>query len=222
MSVIICSCTKRHKEETILFESIDEFLPYDFLESNKVGLAEAYNYFLQKHKNRYKFIVLVHDDVFIQFPERLEETLEIYSTSYDVMGLAGAKHITIKKPTLWHIMSQREEWRGAVSHYINNGNKLRQTMITSFGPVPDRVLVIDGLFIAINTETLIDEVRFDESNTGMWHLYDIDFCLTCNKNQKKIGVIDFPVIHASPGLKSLKDKNFLSSQEWFLEKWCNT
>lgn len=217
MSVIVCSCTKNHKEDTKLFESIDGYLPYDFIENNKFDLASAYNSFLQKYKNKYKFIVLVHDDVTLSYPECLEETLEKYSKQFDIMGLAGAKHITIKKPTLWHLMSKREEWRGAVSHPCNQS----QTMVTSFGPMPDRVLVIDGLFMAINTEYLNDNIKFDETNTGKWHLYDLDFCLTCNANQKKIGVIDYPVIHSSPGLKDSNDKSFLSSQDWFLKKWSN-
>ena len=65
----------------------------------------------------------------------------------------------------------------------------------------------------------VEENLFDESNTGKWHLYDLDFCLNMNKLHKTIGVVDLPIIHASPGLRSMTDKAFQLSQEWFVEKW---
>ncbi len=214
---LICSVTRGKKEDTQLFKSCAD-IPVKFFENNTKSLAEVYNYILRVYGVGYiDYLIFCHDDVTIQYPDKLIEVLEEGGKHYDVMGLAGAKSIEIKRPTLWHLMSKRQDWRGSVSHLVNEN----QHMVTSFGPMPDRCLVIDGLFIAVKTNALTDYIRFDETNEGKWHLYDMDFCLTCNKHQKRIGVIDFPVIHSSPGLMNAQDESFISSQEWFIRKWGN-
>jgi hypothetical protein len=196
----------------------DNITSEDFKLNNTDSLAKVYNHFIDKWKRETDWLVLVHDD--IKLPRGFDIYHALQNSGYDICGLAGATSITPKEPALWHLMSKREDWRGAVSHPVNE----KQHMVTSFGPMPARTLIIDGLFIGIRTEILLDnpELRFDESNPGKWHHYDLDFCLTANKCKKKIGVVDVPVIHNSPGLKSLEDDAFKSSQEWFLKKWSNS
>jgi hypothetical protein len=182
--------------------------------NNTTPLANVYNNYINKYKDKYEWIVLVHDDVYMPHLNNLSTILD--ETDYDVVGLAGSKTMNPKEPALWHLMSPREDYVGAVSHPIKGTD---QHFVTSFGPLPSRSLVVDGLFIGIRTESLTDNMRFDESNPGKWHHYDLDFCLTCNKENKKVGVIDFPLVHNSPGLLSLDDEAFKKSQKWFLDKW---
>ena len=232
----ICA-TQGKKEDTLLYKWIsaldfvklhgncylynrEHHISVNYYENNKKPLSNVYNSGIQGVDSDYPgWIVFIHDDVMINCNDIFERLMHIdQHTDYDVIGLAGAKTITPKKPALWHLMSKREDWRGSVAHYHPNSEEY---CVTSFGKLNDRVLVVDGLFIAIKSTSITPEIRFDENNTGQWHLYDMDFCLTCNKYKKKIGVVDIPVIHKSPGLLSLEDECFLKSEEWFLNKWNN-
>ena len=132
---------------------------------------------------------------------------------YTVFGLAGATSCKISKPALWHLMSKKEEQRGCVAH----GNEDIYAY-SSFGPIPSRCLVVDGVFIGVNVKELPGNVKFDESYPCKWHYYDLDFCLECNRNSVTIGVVDIPIIHQSPGLTS-PDNEFYKGQEYFINKW---
>lgn len=210
--MIVCSATAKNKESTLLYNCLKgNSIPFCFKENNEDSLAVVYNQFIEKYKDEHDWIVFVHDDVTLLYPNALKTALN--GVSWDLVGLAGSINIDIKKPTLWHLMCDRSDWRGAVSHYIDDTH-----FVTSFGPMPSRCIMIDGVFMAIRTNSLDDNIRFDETNKGKWHLYDIDFCLSCNKYKKKIGVFNYPVIHKSNGLESF-DEAFNLSQEWFLDKW---
>ena len=87
------------------------------------------------------------------WPDKLEEAFK----EYDIVGLAGAKQAEIKQPALWHLMSNQQDWSGAVAHPAND----KQIFMTNFGPTPQRCLILDGLFLAIKVSSLKPEVRFD-------------------------------------------------------------
>jgi hypothetical protein len=183
--------------------------------NNKNSLASVYNkYIIEKYRD--KTLLFVHDDVYID-DLRLYNKLEEAFDQYDVVGLAGTTGpLNIKPPALWHIMGgPRENFRGSVAHYAND----KQCYSTSFGLTPDRVLLIDGLFMAVKVKTLLDKgIKFDESNPARFHFYDLDFCLQCNQAGLKIGVWPIWCIHNSPGLKEYTPE-FLKGQEWFINKW---
>lgn len=191
-----------------------------YYENNTESLAHVYNDALlnaQKYsKDIVDYLLFVHDDVTfrtnIAYGD-LEDTLK--EQNYDISGLAGTIAAQIKKPALWHLMSTRDDYRGAVAHPAREDTYF----VTSFGPMPSRVLLIDGLFMAVKVSCIDDNIRFDESNPGKWHHYDLDFCLTCNYSKRTIGVVDVPVLHQSPGLLSTEDPGFKLSQTWFVEKW---
>lgn len=108
----------------------------------------------------------------------------------------------------------RSDYRGIAAHSTGTGNMF----MTSFGPFPDRVTVLDGVFLAFETEKLrSSKARFDEN--FKWHHYDIDFSLTCNKNKLKLGVWPVFVYHESPGLKDINDIEWNKSNEYFRQKW---
>lgn len=215
MALRICSATKGRKEDTLLWKSNEKFgSPYDidFVEHNTTPLPQIYNQFLTDWA-QYDFVALIHDDVSLLAPNIEQIALD---SSYDVIGVAGCLNPTLQQPALWHLMADRKDWRGAVSHYAEDK---RTHNMTSFGPMPSRVALIDGVFMIIQRDVIREGIRFDETNPTGWHHYDLDFSLTCNQKHKRVGVSYFPIIHASPGLRSLQDKNFIASQEWFLAKW---
>ena len=182
---------------------------------NTAKLTEIYNTWLTSF-DKETVLVLAHDDVLIrdeQWIEKLEQGLK----KYDVVGLAGGINAKITAPCLWHIMCPREDLRGRVSHVVEGSNG-SETYVTDFGK-QGRVLILDGLFLAFKIKTLLDaEVWFDQSNPCVAHFYDIDFSLTCNKKQLKLGTIPIDAVHNSPGLKKYTD-DWLAGQAWFLQKF---
>lgn len=194
---------------------------YTFAFNNSQSICKVYNEkiasLLHQPRPDDDFVVFVHDDVQINIDcgdliRRLEAAFNIY----DVVGIAGIKNAKITFPALWHLMSDPGDRRGAVSTPIERGTT-SPYHITSFGPMPDRVSLIDGVFMA-TTIKVIKQVKFDESNPARFHFYDLDFSLQCNANKFKVGVWDIPIIHQSPGLSSVSDE-WKAGQEWFIKKW---
>jgi hypothetical protein len=223
-NTVFISCTKTNKENSTILEESIQALPLDIstelfmFRDNKESLSKMYNRFIDENISYYEkdtAIVFIHDDVYINCSDinhRLEEGLN----QYDVVGLAGATRAEIKPPGLWHLMCDKIYHRGAVAHSISK-NTIKPNYITSFGPMPDRVLLIDGLFIA-TTPKVLKNTKFNEANPSRFHYYDLDFSLECNENKYKIGVCDIPVIHMSPGL-SKTDGEWEKGRDWFLSKW---
>ena len=221
-NIKIYTATKSKKETTPLYKSLNRVLadygpvmPFDvhYEENNTRSLQKCYNNFLEDAKqNNIDIAVFIHDDVFINTRD-LRSRLQDSANRYTVFGLAGATSCKIGNPALWHLMSERKDQRGCVAH----GNE-ESYIYTSFGPTPSRCLVIDGVFIGINIKQLPEEVKFDETYPCKWHYYDLDFSLECNRNNVKIGVVDIPIIHSSPGLTN-PDKEFYDGQHYFINKW---
>lgn len=221
----LVSCTKKTKEETLLFSSVynltKDASPYGvfdyvyFFEDNKEGLSKRYNQFIEHHGDDYDYIIFAHDDVYIDDGRVIEKLTEAHRT-YDIVGVAGGVNPVIKEPTLWHIMCGGfgPNLRGFAGHYTNDN----RVMVTTFGPTPDRVAIADGLFLSIKMSK-VKEVnwRFNENYT--FHLYDIASCLDANKKRMKIGVYPIMLFHASPGLRSLNDPTFLYNQSKFMKEY---
>jgi hypothetical protein len=172
----------------------------EIIYNNKKGLPAVYNSFITED-NRDNFLVFVHDDVFID-DLFIEEKLNIAFEKYDIVGLAGATSCDLSAQVLaWHLMSSRDNHVGEVAH--SNGSIVWTTV---FGSTESRALVIDGLFIAVNTAKLLDtDTRFDENFD--FHHYDISFCLKANQNKLKIGVTSIKLTHFGLG-------DSMNSPEW--------
>lgn len=221
-NIKIYTATKGNKKDCILYKCLQKYEPEQlgisvhYEEKNTKSLQRCYNNFIDDaRKNDIDVAVFIHDDVHINTRD-LYFLISEAADQYTVFGLAGATSCRVGSPALWHLMSKREDQRGCVAH----GDKRTYTY-TSFGPVPSRCLVIDGVFIGINIKELPENVRFDESYPSKFHYYDIDFSLECNRNHVTLGVVDIPIIHSSPGLTN-PDKEFYDGQAYFIEKWRNS
>lgn len=215
----IVASQKKEFKDTLLYDSIcyntlDSSLIYFYGKNNR-SLPEVYNEGLQKCiDNDIDYAIFVHDDVFINcfdFNYRINSNL---LNKYDVIGLAGNTQINVKEPVLWHLMTSRENLRGCVAH----GKNTTEYMYTSFGPIPSKAMLIDGVFIAVNLKKLPKTVRFDEKIPSKFHFYDLCFSLDCNLAKVKVGVVDIPIIHNSPGLSNVSDE-WREGQKYFLEKY---
>lgn len=194
--------------KTALELNLDEFIHPKF--NNRQGLAKVYNEFLDLAiKEKFDYAMFIHDDVYLEHDPRPK--LEKLFQEFDIVGVAGCSRAEIKSPALWHLMGQGH-LHGAVAH--KHGDK---KYMTSFGPYPHRVVMIDGVFMAFNRKA-IETVRFDEECPSRWHFYDIACCLSSVEKGLKIGVGDILITHESPGLQEFTD-DWKAGEKFYLEKY---
>lgn len=211
----ICSATQRqHKEDTSLYKSLENLgieCSKLFITENFNPLSTVYNKLLKfaRQEDEVDCVVFIHDDVTLM--ENPIPKLEKLFDTYDVVGVAGASKIELKSPALWHLMGGNN-LHGEVYHALNG-----QIHPTNFGPYPHSVVMIDGVFMALNTKA-IRESSFDEENPSKWHMYDLNFSLDCVMKKLKIGVGDIAIIHESPGLRSFTD-DWIEGEKYFLNKY---
>jgi hypothetical protein len=217
--IVIISATSVDKDKFFetkplgLYISELRYIDFDITFNNKEGLAVVYNRAIAKYAKFDKILVFCHDDVEINENEwRFANKVNTGISLYNVVGLAGTNKITLKKPVLWHIHGN-ETRRGFVTH-CNDG----KYSASAYGISPDAVVVIDGLFMAVDCDKVVNsKVKFDEENTS-FHFYDIDFCLTAYQNGLSVGVYPIHVTHHSIG-EWRNNKDWEVSQEKFLQKW---
>lgn len=221
-STLIVSATRSNsKTETELTKSLKEFTSLygdyelDMSYDNTSGLPVVYNrYLTTKYFNRYSTILFVHDDVYIDDLKVFEKIDRQFSTGISVVGLAGGSKVKLKKPALWHLMTDKRSQSGSVVHPYGDS----YIAATTFGPTPMRCVIMDGLFLAINTKLFKKSpVKFD--TRFKFHHYDIDFCLQCNKHKHRLITEQINVIHKSPGLLNPNDASYLESEQKFINKY---
>lgn len=216
--LIFCATQKSKAEDTLLQKSIDK-LDIDcdivFVLENTESLPIVYNKALKYAKEEnYDCVIFIHDDVELEHDPI--QKLESLFIEYDIVGVAGCSQATFNEPALWHLMGvgfNSGNLHGAVAHKSNDTQKT----ITGFGPYPAKVLMIDGVFMAIKYDSF-EKVVFDEQNPAKFHFYDLDFSLNASINGLRVGVGDIYINHASPGLRSYTPE-WLAGQKYFLEKY---
>jgi hypothetical protein len=201
-----------HRSLKKLYDMYDRWeFEFDVVKDNKEGLTTVYNrYLTEDHKN--DIVLFVHDDVIINELFLVEH---LRKSPYAVTGLAGASVVSLKEEKCaWHLMAKREAYKGEVKH-IKDGN----IWTTVFGPTAGAVTVIDGLFIAIDVEQVLQRgIKFNEAFT--FHHYDISFCLDCVNNSLSVGVMPVNVIHYGLG-DSMLTSEWEESNKRFKGAYCN-
>jgi len=199
----------------------DNLFDFEIVKDNSTGLPEIYNrYIIEKNKN--KIVLFVHDDVEIHDLNLVEKLNE---SPWDITGLAGGGTYEFKDKNLWHICSKRETQSGCVSHPLcwQENNQLKvdysRQVNTTFGPAPQRCLVLDGLFLAINIEKALEtNWQFDERHK--FHHYDIASCLLANEKKLKMGTYPIFVVHHGLG-NSFMTPEWEESNKIFKDNWQN-
>jgi hypothetical protein len=208
--VVLVTCTESKTSEEFekrpIFKSIEKLTnlyslkEFDFkiCKDNKTGLSEVYNSYINNADYSKDILLFMHDDIEIK-DLFLVETLNL--SPYTVTGLAGIKTADLNLPPAWHLMGNREQYVGEVAH-----KKDDTVWTTVFGPTKSRTLLVDGLFIAVDVEKILNsQARFNEK--FKFHHYDLSFCLECNKHKIPVGVMPIPVIHHGLG-------DSMHSEEW--------
>ena len=195
-------------ERTFSHSDVDLQITYN----NSVGLCESYNKIINSEV-KHKYIILCHHDISLEYTD-LIHNVKKGLRQYDVIGVAGGRSPKIVEKNLWHWMMPSSEYRGFAAH----AGPQNQMFVTNFGMTPDRVVVLDGVFLAFEHEKIKKTAaRFDEQ--FIWHHYDVDFSLTCNKNKLKLGVYPILIYHESPGLRDVNDIEWNRSNTAFISKW---
>ena len=199
----------------------DTLFDFEIVKDNSTGLPEVYNRYLIE-KNKDKIVLFVHDDLEIHDLNLVEKLNE---STWDITGLAGTAQFQIQDKNLWHVCAPREAHSGSVTHplAIQNGNQIQvdpsRRLSTLFGPAPQRCLVLDGLFIAVDVEKVL-EVNWQFDERHKFHHYDISSCLLANEKKLKMGTYPIFVVHHGLG-NSFMTPEWEESNNIFKASWQN-
>ena len=190
--------------------------------NNTESLATVYNRILTSDKVKDKILVLIHSDVIIDdlfVKEKLNARFNRNKCAC-VVGIAGGKKIKRddNPNKLWHLMTANNDHMGEVTNnYSDDLLSVKRT--TSFGPQGERAILIDGCFMAINVERIMEKnVLFDENCPSKFHFYDLIFSLRCYHAGAEVYVDHIRIIHRSPGLKNIT-KEFAIGNEYFKDNY---
>lgn len=229
---ILTATQKSNIEETSLYKSIqkldiDADVNLQCIENNKEPLAVVYNEAMRSAlEDEVDALILVHDDVWLEH-DPVPKLRRLFD-QYDLIGVAGSSRIQIESPALWHLMGggfDSGHLHGCVQHLSDiicpstDGKIHYSKPRTEFGPYPHRVVVIDGVFMAMKP-IIMEEVKFDEECPSYYHFYDIIMSQRAHTQGFKVGVGDILITHESPGLREFT-KEWQAGQDFYLNNYGN-
>jgi hypothetical protein len=229
-TIIVTVSQKEYPEDTLLGQSYydchnDSYqvLDLEFIHNDDyLPLAKLYNQIFDEVDidKKYEYIVFCHDDVTLNqanLPLTLERAIG-EDSSYDICGVAGNTQCKICDKNLWHLMGTKDSMSGFVAHY--NTDSTDECFMTNFGVVPQRVILLDGLFLALNLKKILEVgLRFDEDNPADFHFYDLNLALDANKLGLKMTTWPISLIHKSHGLNDINNPSWVMGNKYFKEKW---
>lgn len=183
---------------------------------NTQGLAALYNVAIAESIQEEVTFLFVHDDIHLcdfHWVDRLTNGLSVF----DVIGLAGNRRRVPAQPA-WLFLDEKltADSRDNLSGAVGHGRGLVPDGIDVFGPAGKAVKLLDGLFLAVRSETLrATSLRFDERFD--FHFYDLDFCRQAERAGVRLGTWPISVVHESKG--NFTSEAWRQSYERYLEKW---
>jgi hypothetical protein len=180
------------------------FIDLHLYPNNIRGLSSIYNEVILACEDDPATLVFAHDDLHILdffWFFRVIDGLE----NFDIVGLAGNKRRVPKQPS-WVLVDtnltfdENENLSGVVGH----GKHFPPKNLSIYGLPRQRVKLLDGLFLASHSKTLLEHKLFFDEGFN-FHFYDLDFCRQAEIKGLSCGTIDLSVIHESEGNISTKD-----------------
>lgn len=189
---------------------------------NQYSLTEAYNLGWKKldELERGKdIIVFCHNDLQIKTKNWGKTLLSLFNafSNYDILGIAGTTELN--EHGCWWLDKEGKmnfpKMFGRVWH--TNGIREWESVYSEKISGVKEVVVVDGLFIAVNGETVLK--RFDEDYKN-FHYYDVSFSFENYLEGCNIGVIDrISVLHQSVGMTNAAwEQNRLQFANQFKEE----
>ena len=218
-------CATRLPQNAFLAQSLTGFslksyMPVSPIEltlfaENRRGLAEVYNMAIERFINDDCILVFVHDDVlFMDY--HWGDVVRRGLDSFGIVGVVGNTRRQKNQPG-WIVtdLHGKLDEAACLSGAIGQGNAFPPEHLDVFGPAGWECKLMDGLFLAVATETLkTTGLRFDPH--FKFHFYDMDFCREAERLGVSMGTIPLAMSHASPGGLS---KAWKETYPAYLEKW---
>ena len=182
---------------------------------NKKGLPAIYNSAIRESETRPAILVFLHDDIFL-IDFFWADKIVLALNQFGIVGLAGNRRRVPKQPS-WAFVDDKFTWDAVenLSGTVGHGSQF-PCFIDRYGPAPSECKLLDGLFLAASSETLLaNDLYFDERYD--FHFYDLDFCREADRKGVKMGTFPISVIHESVG--SLGGESWRSGYGRYLEKW---
>lgn len=183
---------------------------------NEAGLPSVYNTAIAESEADGAILVFVHDDVHLcdfHWTDCLERALARFA----IVGVAGNRRRVPRQPG-WSFLDEaftrdrRENLSGTVGH----GRGFPPVQIDVFGPSGQQVSLLDGVLLAVRSETLHTRgIRFDERFD--FHFYDLDFCRQAECAGLTLGTCPLSLVHESGG--SFGSDGWRRGYQRYLEKW---
>ena len=186
-----------------------EVLPFE--NNGEYSLTQIYNKAIEQSKN--DILILCHDDIYFEKNNWGQKILKHFkrNSEYGILGVAGSTKLP--KSGMW--WEDRTKMKGIVNHE-NNGKKWESKYSDNLGNQIDDVVLVDGLFIAINKKIIKE--KFNEDVKG-FHFYDVDFSFRNFMKDVNIGVIyDIRITHKSIGQTN---EQWEKNRREFAEKYQN-
>lgn len=183
---------------------------------NSRGLPEVYNNEIDRCKNDPAILIFAHDDLHLldfHWMNAVFNGLNLYG----IIGIAGNKRRLPHQPA-WAFIDQNFTWDDSsnLSGLVAHGNSFPPSNISNFGVPFQEVKLLDGLFLAAFSETLIkNHMRFDEQ--FKFHFYDLDFCRQAEIRGIKMGTIPLAIIHESAG--TFGSDGWHQGYHTYIKKW---
>ena len=160
---------------------------------NQFSLSQLYNDAIKTHREKDCIFVMCHNDIIIKTKNWGRLLLTKYNNSkYDIIGVAGSTYLPASG--MW--WEDRTKMCGIVEHT----DGISQWVSEYSKPILNvkEVVLIDGLFITFNSDTIIH--KFDEEFKG-FHFYDLSFCVPNYLDGCNIGVTTvIRILHKSVGM----------------------
>lgn len=199
MISIVTVYNNKQSLEEILLKSLKnqtarfELITLDNTEGKFKSAAEAFNRGGRKANGKY--IMFIHSDVDLSSNTWLEDAEKILN-SIENLGIAGVAGMSEKGS------SNKERGRNVIKHKY-------PPVIWSWGnPIqkPESVQTLDEC-LTIIPKSVFNILQFDEKTCDDWHLYDVDYCLSCKRLGFEVYAIPMFIYHKSVSLsKSHKAK----------------
>lgn len=186
--------------------------------NNSDGLPECYNTAIREARADPAVLVFVHDDVHITdyfWPVRVLKGLE----QFQILGVIGNRRRSPKQP-IWAFASieaiEAADWDFEyLSGCVGTGVGFPPEIINYVGTPGQQVKLLDGMFLAAHSATLLDnELFFDEQFD--FNLYDMDFCRQAEVKGVSMGTWPISTVHESGGNIT---PAWRATYARYLEKW---
>jgi GT2 family glycosyltransferase len=163
--------------------------------------------------------IISHDDAILKSNNLNELLDEMYSAGADIVGVAGNANIPALDPGYWWDGLTTAGFRGSGAVIHRTPDTENMFHIESYGPYPQPVAALDGVWFAVRTECFKNpKLRFDAETFPGYHYYDVDFCATARSLGYKIWAAGIMILHDKWG-RGVEDPAFKQHQKLFINKW---